>query len=162
MCAQIMSATERYVPDNSGWSGRVANALPPSGGRGNPGRPAMAGFGNFGKTLYSLTKSGPPQHKDPRHPDQPGSVRLITRTVLWIVVGRGGCAGTPAASGGPRGAPMQGFGNFGNSLYSHGQNRLQNRGNIDFPPGNILTSDLYMFRAADYQFSGVVVRARNG
>ena len=35
------------------------------------------------------------------------SVRLITRTVPWIVAGRGGCAGTLVASGGPRGAPIQ-------------------------------------------------------
>ena len=145
--------------DNSEWFGWVGYALSPAWERGTPGTPAIQGFRNFRKTLYDSGESGPPQHHATRHPDPSGSVRLTTRTVLGTVVGRGGVASTSVAFGSRLERPIQGFRNFRNSLYSHGQNRLQTRGRTDFPTQKIFTSDLYMFCAPDYQFSGAVVRA---
>ena len=145
--------------DNSEWFGWVGYALSPAWERGTPGTPAIQGFRNFRKTLYDSGESGPPQHHATRPPDPSGSVRLTTRTVLGIVVGRGGAAGTLVAFRGRLRWPIQGLGIFRNSLYNHGQNRLQTRGRTDFPTQNILTSDLYMFCAPGYQFSGAVVRA---
>ena len=109
-----MTATERNVLNNSEWPGGVAYAPPASRGGGGP---PIQSFRNFRKTLYGPTNSGSPRDKDPRHPGPPGSVTLITRAVQWIVVGRGGCAGTLVPSGGPREAPIQGFRNFRKSLY---------------------------------------------
>ena len=142
---------------NSDWLWWVGCALSPSGERVAPGRPAMQGFRNFRKTLHDSGESGPPQHHATRPPDPSGSVRLTTRTVLSIVVGRGMGTGTLAAFRGRLGRPIQDLGNFRNSLYSHGQNRLQTRLKSDLPTENILICFLYRSNGSAHQFSGMVV-----